>query len=187
MNYLEKTDYSQIPDAQLAVTLAHLGDRLFEGLPNESAQLWPKRFMTKALAVGATCEERLAKLTTVDWQWRHWLLTEELPQYVVGKGKVYDDVRAAIKRVADAIEPATRGIEIGQRKLEDAAEAAEAAGAASRTAAAWAAEAAEAAEAAAVAVWDSGSAAVWAAKAADGAAAYQRMADKLIELMENAK
>jgi hypothetical protein len=49
--------------------LAHLEDRIFEGLPNEQAKLWPERFM-RAIKPGSD-------LSLVGWKFQHWLLTDK--------------------------------------------------------------------------------------------------------------
>jgi pyruvate/2-oxoglutarate dehydrogenase complex dihydrolipoamide acyltransferase (E2) component len=183
--------------------LAHLEDTLFEGQHNGDAKQFPARFIS-AIRVGAD-------LSKVQFQFLHWLLTEELA--------VRDDpaVMAIVKECADVLEPATRGLPIDLNRARNAAAAAAAgaaeavwaaaaaaaaaeavwaAEAASRAAAAmtWVARAAAAAAAGAAeavwveAVWAAGAAgaaeAVWAAAAAAAAAAAcKRMADKLIELL----
>ena len=57
------------PRFGIPVALAHLEDRIFEGLPNARAMLWPVEFMA-SIPVGAD-------LSRVQWQFLHWLLTEE--------------------------------------------------------------------------------------------------------------
>jgi len=178
--------------------LARLEDTIFEGLPNTDAMRWPMRF-SAAITPGAD-------LSRVGWHWLHWLLTDGLP-------RVNDAaVTAAIKQCADVLLPLMRGESVG-RVAADAAYAAYAAGAAGAAAyaAAYAAGAAGAAAyaaayAAASAAYAAADAAYAAAHAADDAAgaayaadaayaaagkadaaAYQRMANKLVQLLEDAK
>jgi hypothetical protein len=141
----------------IPVMIYRLEDRIFEGLPNDQAKHWPLRFTKSTVKV---CGKDLSR---IGFQFLHWLLTDELK--VVGEGKIYDDVRAAIKQCADVLVPLKEG---GQVDMDAAYAAARAADAAVYAAA-------RAADAAADA----------AARAAD-AAAYKRMGDKLIELIEAA-
>ena len=146
--------------------LARLEDTIFEGLPNAEAKQWPMRFAA-AITPGAD-------LSRVGWKWLHWLLTDGLP-------RVNDAaVTAAIAQCADVLLPLTRG----EPADLAAARAARAAAYAADTAYA-AASAADAATNAADAFYAAAGAA-GAAADADYAAAYSRMADKLIELLEDA-
>lgn len=237
MNYLEKTDYTKITDAELAATvmaelewhreqdafvqgrywsngkgcavgcllkgdnheefpnafgipeiLAHLDDRLFEGLPKADSVAWPEEFMGACIKVGQTREERMKRLGVVGWQFLYWLLTEELPKSVVGEGEIYDNVRKAIAQCADVFLPLiTKGEKVDKaaaaraaaRATHAAAAAADAVDAAypaarAMHAAAYAADAVNAADAAA------------AAAAAADAAEHKRMAVKLIQLIQAA-
>jgi hypothetical protein len=170
----------------IPVALAYLEDTLFEGQRNSDAKQFPVRFLS-AIRVGAD-------LSRVQFQFLHWLLTEELA------GRDNPAVAAVIKECADAIEPGTRGLPIDLNRVKKAAEAARAASAAEAVWAAWTAAAsaraswaawtawaaALAVEAAASAAWEAASTA-WASEAAEAAeAAYKRMADKLIELLKAA-
>ena len=165
--------------------LARLEDTIFEGLPNADAMRWPVRF-SAAITPGAD-------LSRVGWLWLHWLLTDGLP-------RVNDvAVTAAIKKCADVLLPLTRGqpVDRAADAAAYAAGAADAADAAARAAAyaagaaraAYAAGAADAADAAARAAACAARAANAAAGAADAAdaAAYRRMADKLVQLLEDAE
>ena len=169
--------------------LARLEDKIFEGLPNADAMQWPMRF-SAAITPGAD-------LSRVGWKWLHWLMTDGLPRV--------NDVAAtaAIKQCADALLPLTRGEPVDRAAAraatdaatyaadaadaaDSAADAADAAYAAAR--AAYAADAADAATDAATYAADAAArAADAAADAATYAAAYQRMADKLVQLLEDAK
>ena len=184
----------------IPVALAYLEDTLFEGQRNSDAKQFPVRFLS-AIRVGAD-------LSRVQFQFLHWLLTEELA------GRDNPAVAAVIKECADAIEPGTRGLPIDLNRVKKAGEAARAARAASAVwavrAAALAVEAAASA-ARAVAVATVAASAAWAALAAWAAAlaveaaaaasvaaavatvaasasmaSYKRMADKLIELLKAA-
>ena len=180
--------------------LARLEDTIFEGLPNADAMQWPMRF-SAAIAPGAD-------LSRVGWKWLHWLLTD-------GLARVTDvAATAAIKQCADVLLPLTRG-ELADHAAADAAHAAAHAAARAARAAADVAIDAEvdatvmlsgsasikaraAARAAAYAAADAADAAYAAARAAAyatadaadaaaRAAAYQRMAGKLIQLLEDAE
>jgi len=183
--------------------LAHLEDKIFEGLPNADAMRWPMRF-SAAINPGAD-------LSRVGWQWLHWLLTDGLPRLNNAA------VNAAIKQSTDVLLPLTRGEPVDRAAACAAGTAAGTAASAAARAAVGAARAAAraavgAADAAAYAATDAaayaayaaagaadaaayaaGAAAYAAGAAADvaadaaGAAAYQRMADKLVQLLEDAK
>jgi hypothetical protein len=139
--------------------LARLEDVIFEGLPNVAARRWPMRF-SAAIIPGVD-------LSRVGWQFLYWLLTDELP-------KTDDErVNAAIAQCAAVLLPLTRGEPVDR-------EAASAAAADAAASAAFASSAAYAARFAASAAGVTGFAPQF-------AASYQRMADKLIELLEEAK
>jgi hypothetical protein len=167
--------------------LAKLEDRLFEGMTNGSAKTFPASFLN-AITPGAD-------LSRVGWQFLHWLLSEELASR--------DDPRVAqeIKACADVLVPLTKGepcdrnaADLARRAARNkASEMWNAADAAA--AAAYAADAAaSAASAAAAAAYAADAAAADAAYAADAAArranarlaCYQRMAEKLLQLMADA-
>jgi len=170
----------------IPVALFYLEDTLFEGQRNSDAKQFPVRFLS-AIRVGAD-------LSRVQFQFLHWLLTEELA------GRDNPAVAAVIKECADAIEPGTRGLPIDLNRVKKAAEAARAASAAEAVWAAWTAAASARASwaawtawAAALAVEAAAAAAVAAAVATVAASAsmasmasYKRMADKLIELLKAA-
>jgi len=98
-------------------------------------------------------------LSRVQWQFLHWLLTEELT------ARDHPLVAAAITQCADVLAPLAKGQPVDGAAAEAAARAAEAA---------WAA------------AWRRRRASRAAARAAE-AAAYKRMADKLIELLTEAR
>ena len=120
---LEGCDHSRYPgELGIPEVLAHLEDRLFEGMPQADAMEWPAAFLS-AIKVGAD-------LSGVWPRFAYWLLTEELPD-------VDPVTRAAIDGVAGLLASQIGGVD---PSLEDWREAsAEAAGAA------WAAGAAGAA------------------------------------------
>jgi hypothetical protein len=181
----------------IPIALAQLEDTLFECQSNGKAKTFPARFLA-AINPGAD-------LSRVQWQFLHWLLTEELA------ARDHPLVAAAIKQCARALVPLTKGMPVDKSAAASAAWSAErsaasaawsaersavsaVASAASAASAAWSAEmsAVSAVESAASAAWSAASAAesaasaAWsAASAAESAAsaAYARMADKLIELL----
>jgi hypothetical protein len=117
----------------IPVMLARFEDRIFEGLPNEKAMLWPERFMS-AIKPGAD-------LSLVGWKFQWWLLTDES----VNPGINHPLVKEAVKLCADALYPLTKGQPVDV----------------SAASAAWSA--------------------AWSAESA----AYEKMSDKLIELIVN--
>ncbi len=146
-------------EAGVPLTLAYLQDYLFEGLPAKNRKYFPARFWA-AINVGSA-------LSRVQWQFLHWLLIEELV------GKDHSLVAAAITQCADVLLPLTRGEPVSAESAARAARAARAA-------------AVSAAESAAVRfAAESAASAVGRAKSARFAA-YTRMADKLICLLEAA-
>ncbi len=169
--------------------LARLEDRIFEGMPNDKAKLFPVRFI-EAIPVGAD-------LSLVGWKFLHWLIvdvTEKFGTELTRKG-----VAPAIEilRQKAAGEPVSKdaawAADAAARAAAWAADAADAAAraaaraarAAARAAAAWAADAA--AWAADAAAWAADAAAraadaAWAAKSAS----FDRQAEKLLELLAQA-
>jgi hypothetical protein len=180
--------------------VAQIEDCIFEGLPDRQAREWPERFGS-AIAPGAD-------LSRVGWQFLHWLVTDAK----VNPGIEHPIVRDAVRQCADILEPLAQGkradraaalsaVHAAERAVHaaeraDAADAADAARSAADAAdAAWNAEHAadaawSAASAAASAAWSAASAAAsaaWSAAArAAKSAAYVRMADKLVDLLEAA-
>ena len=101
-----------------------------------------------------------ADLSRVGWKWLYWLLTDGLP-------RVNDaSVNAALKQCANVLLPLTLGEPVDRAAADAAADAARAA--------------AHDADDAAYAAYTAG-------VAAARAAAYRRMADKLVQLLEVAK
>ena len=109
--------------------LAHLEDRIFEGLPNGDAMAWPVRFIN-SIQPGAD-------LSRVGWQFLYWLLTDD----TVNPGIQHPSVRDAIRQCADVLVPLTKGKPADTSAARSAAEAA-ASALAARLASASAAEAA---------------------------------------------
>ena len=143
-----------IPEA-----LARLEDRLFEGLPNGRAQVWPLEFMS-AVAPGAD-------LTRVVWRFLHWLLTD----VTVNPGIHHALVRDAVAQCARIVEEHA----LGHSVPESAASAESAARSAGSAASAEsAASAGSAAKSAAAAAWSAASAAesAWSARSAARSAAW---------------
>jgi len=153
--------------------LAYLQDRIFEGLPNAKAKLFPREFL-EAIPLGAD-------LSLVVNQFLVWLLVDPLHGVIQFAGK--DSERAAIETVAKlhlrviSGDPPTKSEwAAAWAAARDAA--GDAAGAAAR-AAAWAA------------AWDAARAAAWAAawaaaRAAAWDAAGDAQKDKLIALLRAA-
>ena len=172
--------------------LAHLEDRIFEGLPNGQAKEWPERFMA-SIRSGAD-------LSLVGWQFLHWLLTTS----AVNPGIEHPLVCAAVRQCAEALVPLTKGEPAAWSATSAAASAAASAALSATSAAASAAASAAlsarcavesaAGSAAGSAAWSAAtsaaaSVATSAARTAASAAlsaAWVRMSDKLIELLEAA-
>ena len=135
--------------------LAHLEDKIFEGLDLEDAKEWPLRFM-KAIPVGVD-------LSLVHYKFMYWLLTDE----DVNLGITHALVRDEVTRVADLMSLLAAGEEIETKKISVAFSSA---WSAARSAVNIAVSAARSAESAA------------SAACAAKRAAFKKMADKLIEL-----
>ncbi len=185
--------------------IARMEDRIFEGLTNGKSKEWPLRF-TRAIQPGADLSMVWPRLTL-------WMLSEELPKYV--QKLRHAKQKAAIEEVAGLFREWCDGASLSslRERLSGArakvweartayaydAYAAYAAAAAAYAAYA-AADAADAADDAYAADAAADAAYAAAADAADAAAydaarsraeearslAYERMADKLIELLESA-
>lgn len=153
------------------LALAHLQDVIHEMLPLAEAKEWPLRF-TRALA-----SAKGRDISRVQWQFLHWLLTDE----TVNPGIRHPLVADVVERVAALMHTLADGEPVEREAAWTAARAAaratRAAGReAARTAALvaeWAAEAAAGAEAAG-------------AEAAAESAAVRLQADKLVELLGDA-
>ena len=193
---LESYDHGLYPiELGIPLMLAKLEDTIFEGLDNGEAQQWPIRFLD-AITPGAD-------LSTVGWKFLHWLLTDS-------KIGAYDHklVRDAVQQCAAVIEPLTRGEKVDEEAARSAYSAAysarsavySAARSAARSARS-AADAADSARSAYSAVYSARSAADSTADStADSAysaacsavysarsAAHQKMAEKIISLLQEAK
>ena len=181
--------------------LARLEDCIFEGLPNGKAKAWPLRFMN-SIRPGAD-------LSTVGWEFQHRLQINNLK--FAQKNKFPEYVIAAIKLVIDVLEPMTKGKKVNESAARSAAASAASAArsaaenaesaawsaawsaAASAESAAWSAESAawsaersaersaESAESAARSAAESAESAAWSAAKS---AAYEEMADLLIEIIK---
>ena len=162
-------------------SLAHLEDRIFEALPKSAAKEWPLRFMG-AIPVGAD-------LSRIEWQFKHRLLTDA----AITPGITHELVRDAIAAVAALCERAANGDtptgdewSAARNAARSAAESAARSAAESAWRSAWSAWR-SAAESAAESAWrsaaESAERSAW--SAAEGAA-YVKMANILIELIQNA-
>ncbi len=110
-----------IPEA-----LAHLEDRIFEGLPNGRAMVWPLEFMS-AIRPGAD-------LSRVVWLFLHWLLTD----VEVNPGIHHELVRDAVAQCARIVDDRAQGRPV----LESAAWSARSAVAAATGSVVWLVESA---------------------------------------------
>ncbi len=156
---LESYSHARYPiEMGIPEWLARVEDTIFEGLPKEKAMLWPERFLS-AIKPGADLEK-------VKGPFLIFVLQSTLATFDHEK---FPDVKAAIDSVISLW-----GLPEEQR-TSAAADAADAA-----------ADAADAAAYAADAAADAADAADAAAYAAARAAAYEKFADKLIELLEAA-
>jgi hypothetical protein len=177
--------------------LARLEDSIFEGLPNERAMSWPEQFLA-AIQVGAD-------LTMVSSRFLRWLLVDPrsgVVRFASARGK------AAIEQVAELFQRQIEGGTVVAAEWHDAADAAHAAADAAEADAydsEAAADAAYAGYAAANAAYADAYAAADAAHAAEAAAdaayaaaeadaadaAYAaariRQAEKLLELLRDAR
>ncbi len=156
--------------------LAHVEDKIFEGLDTEAAKLWPERFLA-AIRPGVDLDKVKAPFLI-------FVLESTLDTFD-------HDKHLAVKTAIDAVIELYRSEETDPDKFRAARAAARAAAAeaAARAAAQAAWAAAETARAAAQAAWAAATlAAAWAAEAAAGTTAdsttrYQQFADKLIDLL----
>ena len=189
----------------LPVWLAHLEDRIFEGLPQEEAMQWPRRF-AEAIPVGVSLDGLADELAVAR------LREECLPLSGTWLESIRAEVVAAIEQVIAALEgkgdrsaagSAAESAWAAAESAWSAGSAAESARSAARSAwsaagsaaesarsaaeSAWAAEsAAESARSAAESAWAAESAAESARSAARsvGSAAYTREANRLIAALE---
>lgn len=171
-------------EAGLPAVLNHLADRIFEKLPKDKYRDWPRRYID--------APDPGADLTLVLPRFMVWLLTEKLTQYFdaekfLGSAVVCNRVAGLYQRVVD-------GGTVTDQEWKDAADGADAVRAAYSVDTAYSADAARAAYAARAAF--AAARAARAARAVDAAraayavdavdAAYEHMADKLIELLKAA-
>ncbi len=163
----------------IPLVLAHLEDRIFEGLPQAEAMLWPTLF-AQAIPVGKD-------LSLVWPKFAHWMLVD--PTAGVIRFVKNDRTKAAIEGVAALFARQVNGGEVSLEEWRTARSAAAAYAYAAAAAAAAYADAAYAAYAAAAAA-DAAAAYADAAYAAYAAAArsghFKRMAEKLLLLMSRA-
>jgi hypothetical protein len=156
-----QTEYSthQEYETRLGIpaTIAHLEDRIFEGLPVDKEKEWPLRF-GKAIPVGAD-------LSLVTPKFLVWLL-KDVKQYATDS----PDVLAAIDKVITLYERVIAGDDVPTEDFEAVRAAGDTA---------W-----DTAWAAGDAAWDAAWVAREVAGDAAWAAKYEQMADKLIELLE---
>jgi hypothetical protein len=191
----------------IPVMLARLEDCIFEGLPNGTAKAWPIRFMS-AIKPGHD-------LSLVGWKFLYWILTDETVNPGITHPLVKDAVAqaaqviCAISKGEPPNESAARSAAWSAESAAWSAESAESAARSAARSAAWSAEsaawsaawsAARSAESAArSAAWSAESAArsaesaarsaAWSAESAARSAesaAYIKIADRLIELIEDA-
>ena len=160
--------------------MARLIDTLFEGLPNEDAKKFPRRFWE------AIPENK--NLESVKWKFCSFILKENI------KGVLSLDIEEGLKKkvgaaIRNVLAVHTEAIKTGKWSES----AARSAGSAAESAAWSAGSARSAAESAA---WSAGSAALsarsagsaaWSAGSAAESAAYNRYADELIRIMEEMK
>ncbi len=158
--------------------LAYLEDRIFENLADGKHLKWPERFM-KAITPGADLSLVMPKFII-------WLLIDDKDGVI--QFATREDTKEGINGVADLYQRKLKGEDIIAAQWESAHKKAYAADAAAAYADAYAdADAAAAAAAAAyAAAYAAADAAAYAAAADARQKHWQKMADKLIELLEAA-
>jgi hypothetical protein len=152
--------------------LAHLEDRIFEGLEPKLAMKWPSRFLS-AIRVGAD-------LSTVWPAFAHWMLVDET--HGVIRHAKNDRTRDAIRMVANLFERQLAGGSVSSAEWNEARKTAAYAAAAAAAAYAYAYAAAYAADAAAAAA----AAAAAYARLRSRRAHFEVMSDKLLDLLRAA-
>ena len=150
--------------------LAHLEDRIFEGLPQEEAMQWPRRF-AEAIPVGVSLDGLADELAIAR------LREECLPLSGKWPESIRAEVVAAIEQVIAALEGKADRSAAGSAAWSAAESAAESA------------ESAESAERAARSAWWAAWWAAWSARSAwwwsaSASAAYTREANRLIAALE---
>jgi len=161
--------------------VAHIADVIFEGATNERSKMFAVEFHD-VIRCGAD-------LSRVQWQFLHWILTDDavnprITDFIVAGAVAERAAVVAAPACGEPINPcAARSARIA-RIAESAADSAYHAAERAAAAAACAAETAAAAagRAARIPAWIAAESAYHAAESA-GAAAYDMMADKLIELL----
>ena len=182
----------------IPLMVSEVADRIHEGLPDGKRQKWPTRF-AGAIKPGSD-------LSLIGWKFLYWLLTKS-------KFGNFDNplVRDAVKQCTDILKPLIKGVSVDKNAVDAAEAARPVAGSAwaityftdesasniaeatgetakavaeydetttSAKAAAWATKATAEAVAATKPTWSAGNSAK--------AIAYEKMADKLIELIKDA-
>ena len=154
--------------------IARLEDRIFEGISNGTAKDWPARFAS-AITPGAN-------LSMIWPQFALWLLDVELRNSASKNdacAKSVADVATLFREWVDTkVKPPAAAWRAAAAAAADAAADAYAA-----AAAAWCAAAAVAAAAADAAAADAAADAAWCAAVVARTKFYERMADKLVELL----
>src|SRR6266571_3733387 len=171
-------------ELQIPQMLGHLADRIFEGLTVEEAKKFPLRFI-KAISLGSD-------LSKVGYKFQVWLLVDKHNGIIQWAN---EETKKIIIEIAELHKALADGKKIDCSAAESAAEtaagsaagaAAVAAGSAAGSAAESAAESARsaaaesAAESAGSATWSAAWSAAWSAHC-------MKMADKLIQLLKEAK
>jgi hypothetical protein len=168
--------------------LGRLEDCIFDGLPEEKAQKWPERFLS-AIKVGVN-------LSLVGWKFQLWSQIENHKR--AKRQKMPDDVIAAIKGVIPFLKILAEGKTLTKKQILAASVAASTAWSAASARSArlprssLAASAAYSARSARLSrsprsAWSASASAMRSVEAARSAlAAWEKMADKLIELIEAA-
>src|SRR6266571_816570 len=184
-------------ELQIPQMLGHLADRIFEGLTVEEAKKFPLRFI-KAISLGSD-------LSKVGYKFQVWLLVdkhngiiqwanEETKKIIIEIAELHKaladgkkiDCSAAESAAESAWSAAESAAGSAAESAESAGSAAESAGSAAKSAAGSAAESA-AGSAARSAARSAGSATWSAAWSAAWSAHCMKMADKLIQLLKEAK
>ena len=177
----------------IPAALAHIEDKIFQGLENDKAMLWPERFMS-AIPVGAD-------LSLVQWKLLNWILTDEKVNPGINHDLVKKEVAAVAqlmdqmacgKDVAEIAASAAWSAERSARSAWSAERSARSARSAARSAvsAAWSAVSAVSAARSAVsavrsAAWSAAWSAADSAACAAWSASYLAMSEKLIQLLKN--
>ena len=173
-------DHSLFPELWgIPEDMAHLMDRIFEGLTVDEARAWPQKFI-RAIPVGAD-------LSLVTTRFRLWLLTDPkhgVRQYagdpVWGVAAAIDQCAALLQARIDGREPTVRAWSAARSAASSAASSAWSAASSAwiATSSAWSAasSARSAASSAESAAWSAASSAESAAESAESAAESARSA-----------